>query len=80
MKTSFLDFYYTSISLGRMPTNGLCHAFKDNKIFNLIDPEQGLCETYWGADTQGNEFRRGYEFTELRQNVVLLCAAINNEL
>lgn len=78
-QTPFLDFHNHSIKFGRMPTNGLCSHFKYNDIFKLVDPEYGEGISYWGADDEFQEFNRWYEYTSLRQTVVLLCAAINEE-
>lgn len=83
-ETPFLNFYNRCVEFGAMPVNGLCAQFHGNAIFTgFIDPEFGNNETYWGFEferTDDNEMQMWYEFTPLRQNVVLLCAAINNEL
>jgi hypothetical protein len=79
-ETPFLDFYNKSVALQRMPCNGLCSMFRDHEQFKLIDPEEGDHISYWGADDEDDEFRRWYEFTELRQTIVLFCATMNNEL
>lgn len=87
MRKKYLTMYHNWMRSSRMmPDNGLCNIFKNDKLFALIDPEKGRRNTYWGYD--GNEscdfevpkHERYYRFTPMRQNVVLLMAAMNNEL
>lgn len=90
----YLDKYYAWSKTGRLPNNGLCNSFPkhnyeipyDLKI--MLPDEPNL--TYWGHEivaenpetyiTDHNEDKIHYEFTPLRQNIVLFLAAMNNEL
>jgi hypothetical protein len=83
---SYLDFHN---SIGRyMPKDGLCKCLPNSKRLKLFDPGKNSdgCNWYWGYD--GNywgapDARRDlvmYEYTPLRENIVLLMAAMNNEL
>lgn len=63
---------------------GLCYWFNQSDIFILVAPSdeemdalsmQGLPAVYWGREKFSE---RG--FTDLRQNLVLLMCAMNNEL
>ena len=65
--------------------NGLCDVWlnnrqlKDNEIFYLVMPAKPTDKAYWACSNElYNDF--GTEYNELRQNIILLCAAINNEL
>ena len=73
-----------------MPDVGLCSAAKyntlDENIFSLVKPtvydlhmleKEGKNATWWGSDKGAADY---YSFTTLRQTIVLLMAAINNEL
>lgn len=83
----YLSLYIAWMEKGRLPSNGLCHYFQDDELFNLIDPEKGSMETYWAyddddhvQDTDWSEMNRWFSFNPLRQTIVLLMAAMNNEL
>lgn len=70
--------------------SGLCEA-ADNKLImkkylNIVEPTienirdlrgEGKSSTYWGSDSY---LYKTEEFTELRQTIILLMAALNNEL
>lgn len=70
--------------------NGLCgfilddELLKYNSIFQLLKPthteivEYNLDDSYYYDSF--NSSSKGTEYNELRQNVILLCAAINGEL
>lgn len=87
----FLPKYYEWIEAGKMSVQGLCfqwdthpimQAKTPSKIFSLIEPpsyeiERGKDWYYWGSDSVHS---KEYIFTPLRQNLVLLMAALNNEL
>lgn len=83
---SYLDFYRQCMNTGRTPDGGLCRTFHDHEFFRLIDPDDGGWNYYWGYDgelslhTGIEEMSLAYEFTPIRQNVVLLMAAMNGEL
>jgi len=89
VKTPYLDFYYKCMKTGRLPNDGLCNYFGffigDNMTFDLMRPHVSELENtgemgYWGMDGFKEEERNGYDFTPLRQNVVLFMAAMNGEL
>lgn len=85
----YLPLYEKWMESGKIPTWGLCSFFEKDELFKLIDPENGKGITYWGfPEASMCQFdyypdfleRQHYEFTPLRQTVVLLMAAMNNEL
>lgn len=71
-------------------SNGLCgfilgdELLKYNSIFQLFKPtdkeivKYNLDDVYYYDSFNNNN--KGTEYNELRQNVILLCAAINGEL
>lgn len=98
MKTNnrkYLPIYHEWMSKGQMlrvpdsnifKTSGLCDAFDDDYLFELIQPTDedikglklnGLSTFCWASDSSEHCF---YEFTPLRQTIVLFLAALNNEL
>jgi hypothetical protein len=81
-ESKYLKLYYEWIKTGVIPSNGLCSIFCHDELFQLIDPERGDRITYWGHEAENTvcDIEKWYEFTPLRQNVVLLMAAMNNEL
>ncbi len=84
-KEEYLPLYFKWMKTGQIPTEGLCRYFEgEDPLFNLIDPENGSGETYWGCDKygKGGDYRcaTAKVFGPLRQNVILLMAAMNNEL
>ena len=77
----YLKFYKECLRYGFMPNPGLCYTFRYDPLFQLIDPERGEMISYWGHDgDDDSEHIIRFEFTPLRQNIVLLMAAMNNEL
>lgn len=87
----YLDFHNQCVSIGEIPNSGLCANFGGESFFELLCPGDLLDEaSYWGFD--GNDRHIGNDYggdmfhdvfrlyTPLRQNIVLLMAAINNEL
>lgn len=80
----YLPFYNKCIKSGKIPDWGLCYSFHGNSFFQLIDPENGRHESYWGYSESVSDYvdyvSVRTEFTPLRQNIVLLMAAMNNEL
>lgn len=87
----FLKFYKRCARYGLIPNHGLCTCDLDLYTLALVTPslddvkelmDNNLSVSYWGsglANDTNIELLR-YKFTELRQNIVLLCAAINDEL
>lgn len=73
---------------------GLCNSLPEELtstyIFNYVTPtvediqnltDNKMCFIYWGSDkAEIKSTKNILEFTELRQTLLLLCAAINNEL
>ena len=72
--------------------NGLCEHFdRYSPNWLLIQPTQkdlnnlmahGLCDAWWASEMrwEENSDLKGFIFNPLRQNIVLLLAAMNNEL
>ncbi len=75
----------------RNNVSGLCDEFGGNSVFELFKPskkelkemgynalsiEYDTC--FWASGDITN--RRPYEYTELRETIVLFCAAIEGEL
>lgn len=86
----YLAFYMECSRRRKMKYTGLCHAFKDHMEmdypeFELIKPTDEerarlwpeFNPTWWGSGTEWQEL---HKFTPLRQTLVLLMAALNNEL
>lgn len=95
MKTKHLDFYYECLEKNRLPHKGLCNCaltglISPGLLIHFIpDSEElfslgmnGLSQGWWASDVEflGDTFTKEYGFSELRQNIVLLMAAMNNEL
>lgn len=88
-KYSYLKDYQNWMIDGKMPNNGLCNHYGDYEhleLMTFISPNskekdelfwQNNSHLFWGSDSH-KENR--YVFTPLRQNLVLLMAALNNEL
>lgn len=94
-KKSYLNFYFQCKLTGYIPyqeafgcSGGLCGLFGDDEFFNLLEPHSDELETtahwgYWGCDGMDIDdckVNRDIIFTPLRQNIVLLMAALNDEL
>lgn len=89
-ETPFLDFYNECVQAGKMPTNGLCAAFRHDYTVDLFEPTAAdrnyynIVSDYWGLDIAGRyitlDEKHSNLFTPLRQTIVLFCAAMNNEL
>lgn len=92
-KKRYLDFYNEFIKTGKMSNDGLCNVFGE-KALNLFVPEYDtyfnyakygdtLATSYWGYGYDFYEVADDnvrYSFTPLRQTIVLLMAAMNDEL
>lgn len=48
-----------------------------DEIKMMLDGES---KVFWGSGLSTGDFNRIYEYTPLRQNIVLFCAAMNGEL
>jgi hypothetical protein len=90
----YLDFYKRGMKNGKIPahpktglTFGLCYALADiSGVDCVLDADLKLFEPlnhekpatmYWGSGTDREQLG---EFTTNRQNIILLLAAMNNEL
>jgi hypothetical protein len=77
---------------GEIPGEGLCSCFSENTKIELFSPtnddyatlmREGEATTFWGFGGSwrySNSYDRRKLYTPMRQTVVLLMAAINNEL
>jgi hypothetical protein len=89
-KPHYLKLYYKWMETGLPHGRGLCMEFYNNpfaadlledltpteKDFNKLE-RLGLNQNHWGSDDARGLYGI---FTPLRQNIVLLMAALNNEL
>ena len=90
MPKKYLDYYKEWMEKGELPEPGLC-ASLPNRLQRLepfmtvkptINEQLDLYYThkfnnaYWGSNSSG---AKGHVFTPLRQTILLLCAAINDE-
>jgi hypothetical protein len=88
-KTPYLDLYMKWMREGEMPTWGLCGSLGFTGLYGDLDIFEPTKEDYdrigeedkniifWGSDSPDIE---KHIFTPLRQNIVLLMAAMNGEL
>jgi hypothetical protein len=96
MKETYLQLHERLLRTGLCDKNathggGLCNVIfrgkplEDSYCFTNLKPNMGLT-AYWGYDGSpehgviGGAHPRRYKYTPLRQNLVLLMAAINDEL
>lgn len=83
-KPYYLKMYREWVETGLLPKDGLCESLSNCEEIKLFYPDTHEYAYMWGYD--GNfhlppkpiGYFRG--FTELRQNVILFLAAMNNEL
>lgn len=90
----YLKFYYECMESGLIPDEGLCNCenfINVSEFKEIFEPEElekselrrsGLSSLYWGSGLPvfDDTFSKKRTFSELRQNMVLLLAAMNNEL
>lgn len=89
---SFMAFHQLIMKKGEMPNPGLCgfiqHQSSNMKeIFELVTPTSDDLDKlehrgnksakFWGSESESME---AFKLTPLRETILLLCAAINNEL
>jgi hypothetical protein len=82
----YLDFYKKYTDVGILPKMGLCSCFPNDNILSLFSNGSNL--TGYGFWGNGGEYTKGKtsdyhwqrDFTPLRQNIVLLMAAMAGEL
>jgi hypothetical protein len=84
-QTKYLDFYKKCMKTGVLPERGLCSCCEiEDDMIKLFKPYEGFSLAYWGYN--GDEYwwatsvYEKYAFTKFRQTIVLLMAAMNNEL
>lgn len=86
----FIDCYNDWIKNRVMPYSGMCDSLpkylRDSKEFKIISPtieealnhcKEGGLVLHWGVMDLENE--NLFEFTPLRQTIILLCACMRNE-
>jgi hypothetical protein len=85
-KIDYLKLYNEWIITERLPDAGLCYSLESNsELIDVFAPEGVDSETeYWASEPDTttwcdylDHFKR---FNPLRQNIILLLAAINNQL
>ena len=80
MKKKYLPLYEKWMEHGLDGHDGLCRAFKSNSI------GYGTLDRYFFTKREADYYADKFiedapgQFTPLRQNIVLLLAAMNNEL
>lgn len=88
-----LDFYFKCMESGELPYAGLCYCAArrliSKKLLDIIEPSfeddfnlrnEGLSFGYWSSGLLLNDSNKFFQFTPLRQTIVLFMAAMNNEL
>lgn len=77
-----LQFYMDCVKNGEMPKAGLCACSWNDYIYEellmLFKPDHAGAFSYWASQKKG--YTECYKFNKLRQAIVLLMAAINDEL
>lgn len=76
--TPWLDLYRRLKRCKQMPESGLCGNINKSMRIALeyyFKPEWASIQSFWG-----DEYAFVREFSTQRQNIVLLMAAMNNEL
>jgi len=70
--SKYLEFYKECMKTGRMPKDGLCHNFNNDRLLKLFHADR--CG-YWAFTGWNNFFTLDdiqYKFNPLRQTIVLL--------
>lgn len=87
-----IDLHKEWMEKGGFFNLGLCNALPTQKYKNTLqkfvpskdEQEQlrysGYCDIYWGSGLFNNDWKRFSYYTPLRQTIVLLICAMNNEL
>lgn len=87
MKT--IDFYEKCVSDGELPCHGLCVSLMsgdETELLELFKPKwKNVASYYWGFKGTRNLASKNrhavmYGLTPFRQNIILLIAAMRNEL
>lgn len=94
-KKKYLPIFYQFLKNGKIPQHGLCNCMPDDELLKLFTPtatefyghpgdESLVILCYWGFDGLPAGCKSGRErvesFSPMRQNILLLMAAINGEL
>lgn len=95
-KKKYLPLYYEWMESGEIPRSGLCNSLNDtddpfHKDELLIqfaplfeeEPARYLCAQYWGHGNEDGDIHTSeiaYQFSTLRQTLILFCAVLNGEL
>lgn len=80
-KKKYLPLYEKWAQDGRIPKRGLCPSIGGTIVLRLFKPAWASRYTFWLSNDEDcyPDFIE-HNFNTLRQNVVLLLAAMNNEL
>lgn len=90
----YREFYMKHMELGALPYNGLCGCFSPDPLLELFCPDweerkrlhdEHIPWLFWGygrpvAGDDWSYSKINYEFTPLRQTIVLLMAEMQDEL
>ena len=92
-KAKYLPLYYKWMETGRIkdahnygPSGGLCNTIIGHRTMKIFEPtdsdfiEYNIHTLFWGHGGSSCDPKRVYSFSELRQTIVLLLAAMNDEL
>lgn len=92
MAKKLITLYKEWMDGGELPEDGLCNSLfytKYHECLDMFEPTDdelielaasGLSQSYWGSGLKADCNDRYYAFTPLRQTIVLLICAMNNEL
>lgn len=89
-KTPWMDFYKKYMKIGNFSGTGICDKLSSemdkSKEWNMVSPNieelkklwcDGQPFVWWGRESRCNSIDK---MTPLRETVILLCSAINDEL
>ena len=90
----FMGLYLKYAKEGQLEDRGLCNCnllydTPDKQTLHLFVPtilekdaisQEGNSTVYWGSGMPDSDPTIDFAFTALRQNILLFCAALNNEL
>ena len=90
---NYLELYKKWAETGRMENRpdangdgGLCNTVIPRSALEIFVPDYSdaenipICNVYWAALTDDFTWRTWYKFNEFRQNIVLLLAAMEDQL
>lgn len=92
MAKKLINLYKEWMETGKIPGNGLCNSMPNDEYkYSLEDfapyssdklgiINDGESRNYWGAGLSPHHKGVSRDFTPLRQTIVLLICAMNNEL